>query len=846
MSLPISSNSAGLTEQMARKYLARDGFNELPAQRARGGWKILLDVLREPMFILLLAAGAIYLALGSLSEALILVVFVTVIIWITYYQERKTERALSALQELSAPQATVVRSGREQRISSRNLVRGDLILVKEGDRIPADAEILVSENLSVDESLLTGESQPVVKGGDLPAGRPDGINPGSVYSGTLVVTGQAQALVQQTGVATQIGKIGQAVKRIKPEEAPVQRETKRIVTWFALVGLGFCTVFILVYWLTRGDFLGALLGGIAMSMAVLPEEFPVVLTVFLALGAWRLSKKHVLTRRIPAIESLGEVTTLAVDKTGTITQNRMAVTKLWVNGKLFHNPPDQRELPEAFHRLAEFAVLAGQARPYDPMEKALQEFGKKFLIRTEHWHDGAHLVKEYPLSRELLSISHVWQSSRDQKYLIAAKGAPEAIVDLCHLAPDCRRQVLAIATSMAKEGLRILGVAQSAFSKPNLPIHQHDLPFDFLGLVGLADPVRPGVARAVRECYRAGLRVIMITGDYPQTAQNIAQQIGLRRPERVITGAELQAGSVAVLRRRITEVNIFARVWPEQKLKIVSALKASGEIVAMTGDGVNDAPALKAAHVGIAMGKRGTDVARESAGIVLLDDNFNSIVGGVRQGRKIFDNLKKAMAFILSVHIPIIAVSLVPVLFGWPLILFPLHIAFLELVIDPACSLVFEAEPEEAGLMSRPPRDRGRPLFGRTVAGISFFQGLGLALLVLAVFFVTRAVDFPEGVTRAMAFATLIFGNLAMIMTNRSWSHTALDSWRRPNRFLWWVITVAVICLALVLYVPWLQRLFYFEPLSLWDILICIGVGLASIIWFEILKSLRPKQLISA
>ncbi len=833
MSQETIEKKEGLTEARARELQGKFGWNELPSQKANRGWKIFLEVLREPMFILLLAAGALYLALGSLSEALILLVFVTVVIWITYYQEKKTEKALAALRELSAPHATVVRDGVERQIPGRELVPGDLIVIKEGDRVPADSVIIASDNLTVDESLLTGESLPVHKRSDHRADEKKEVQPEWVYSGTLVVAGQARALVRKIGIETEIGKIGQAVKTIKSETAPVQRETRKLVITFTIAGAGFCLLFVLVYWLTRGDFLGALLGGIAMSMSVLPEEFPVVMTVFLALGAWRLSKKQVLTRRISAIESLGETTVLAVDKTGTVTQNKMAVAKIYAAGR-YHE--DRGELPEYFHRLAEYAVLAGQPKPYDPTEKAIRDFGHHHLVKTDHWHNGETLVKQYPLSRSLLSVSHVWKSTSRDQYLIAAKGSPEAIIDLCHLGTEEKDKAMLAVENMAGQGLRVLGVAEATFSQEILPQQQHDFPFKFLGLIGLADPIRENVPAAVQECYRAGIRVVMITGDYPQTAINIAGQIGLQNPQTVITGPALSEMSVPELQKRIKNISVFARIMPEQKWKIVQALKAGGEIVAMTGDGVNDAPALKSAHIGVAMGQRGTDVAKESASIILLDDNFTSIVAGVRLGRKIFDNLKKAMAYIFSVHIPIIAVSLLPVFFNWPLVLFPVHIAFLELVIDPACSLIFEAERGELDVMRRPPRDQRQPLFSRRVGLISFSQGLVVSLFVMAVFISAQLLNLPEGKIRALTFTTLIVGNLGLIMINRSWSRTALSSLKMPNRFLWLIISLAVGCLALVIYVPWLQKLFYFEALNIWDILVCAGAGLISVLWFELFK----------
>ncbi len=833
----------GLSGQRVLVRRQRFGWNELPAAVSHRGWKILLNVLREPMFILLLLAVAIYLLLGSWWESLILLVFVTVVIWITYYQERKTERALAALRALSAPRAKVIRDGQEKEIAARELVPGDLVIINEGDSVPADAELISADNLTVDESLLTGESLPVHKSVNSFDDKSDGTRLNMVYSGTLVVAGQAHILVQKIGSATEIGHIGQSVRTIKSEVAPVQKETKKLVIGFASAGIGFCVLFVFVYWLTRGDFLGALLGGIAMSMSVLPEEFPVVMTVFLALGAWCLSKKNVLTRSIPAIESLGETTVLAVDKTGTVTQNKMAVARLYADGYYYDRRVAADGLPERFHRLAEYAVLAGQPRPYDPMEKAIREFGQQYLIEPNHWHDGEILIKQYPLSAEMLSVSHVWQSPDRKGYLIAAKGAPEAIIDLCHLTADEKGNIMSAVESMADQGLRVLGVAAAEAGDQKLPEQQHAFPFKFLGLVGLADPVRPRVKEAVQECYQAGIRVIMITGDYAKTAANIAAQIGLRNPQLVVTGADLSEMSIEKLRRRISEISVFARVRPQQKLKIVQALKENGEIVAMTGDGVNDAPALKAAHIGVAMGQRGTDVARESASIVLLDDNFTSIVGGIRRGRKIFDNLKKAMAYIFSVHIPIIAVSLLPVFFNWPLILFPVHIAFLELVIDPACSLIFEAEKEETNVMRRPPRHQSQPLFSRRVGWISFAQGLIVSLFVIAVFVTAHLMSLPEDKIRALTFVTMVVGNIGLIMINRSWSRTALVELKIPNRFLWWIISGAALCLGLVVYVPFLQDFFGFDPLSWLEVLICLGAGLISIVWFEIFKIFSRRQL---
>jgi Ca2+-transporting ATPase len=725
------------------------------------------------------------------------------------------------------------------------VVRGDMIVLTEGDRVPADAAIVSCVNLSVDESLLTGESAPVGKSaceGDEGIGRPGGEDLPFVFSGTLVVQGFGIAEVRATGVGTEIGKIGRALQTIEPEETMLQKETGRLVQRLALAGLSLCGIVVVVYGLTRMNWLNGLLAGITLAMAMLPEEFPVVLTVFLALGAWRISRKRVLTRRVPAVETLGSTTVLCVDKTGTLTLNRMTVRKIFAGGRFFTAGPPHSPLPEDFHEVVEFGMLASQTDPFDPMEKALREFGKSSLSETEHIHDNWSMVQEYPLSNSLLTVSRVWRSPDDSDYVIAAKGSPEAILDICHLSAEEIVTISEQIDAMAGEGLRVIGVAKAAFRHADLPAGQHDFVFRFLGLIGLADPVRPGVAEAIAECRRAGIRVVMITGDYPVTARNIGAQIGLTHQDEIITGPELDSLGDAELREKIRAVDIFARVVPEQKLRLVNAHKANGEVVAMTGDGVNDAAALKSAHIGIAMGGRGTDVAREASAIVLLDDDFSSIVQAVRMGRRIFDNLKKAMAYILAVHVPIAGMSLLPVLFNWPLVLLPVHIVFLELIIDPACSVVFEAEREEADVMVRPPRNLSAPLFGRRMISFSLLQGLGVLVIVFGVFLTAMHSGQGEWDARALAFTTLIVANLGLILTNRSWSRTILDTLRSPNPALWWVLGGAVFFLGMVLYVPFLRALFRFSMLHSVDLAICAVAGVVSIFWFELFKVIRNRR----
>jgi Ca2+-transporting ATPase len=711
----------GLSEAEAARRLKQEGYNELPTSKKRSLWAIALEIVREPIFLLLVGCGVIYLLLGDAQEALILLGFVFFIIGINLYQEQKTERSLEALRDLSSPRALVIREGERQRIAGREVARDDLLVLSEGDRIPADALLLWSTNLTVDESLLTGESLPVRK------------------------------------------------RAIEAEDTILQKETRRIVSKLTIVAIAICFTVVVIYGLSRGNWLQGFLAGIALAMAILPNEIPVVLAIFLALGAWRFSQQRVLTRRIPVVETLGSATVLCVDKTGTLTLNQMSVTQMFAGGKFYDLNLHEREtIPEDFHSLIEFGILASRKDPFDPMEKALKRIGDDYLARTEHLHNDWEILREYPLSNQLLAMSCVWKSPQD-RLTIAAKGAPEAIADLCHFNEEQIQELDRQIGKMAAEGLRLLGIAKatrkhsSSQQQSLLPDGQHDFEFEFLGLVGLSDPVRSTVKGAIAECYNAGIRVVMITGDYPATAQNIASQIGLAPFTEVITGAELEQMDEAQLRSRIQTVNIFARVVPEQKLLIVNALKRNGEIVAMTGDGVNDAPALKAANIGIAMGERGTDVARESADLVLLDDDFSSIVQSVKLGRRIFDNLKKGMAYTLAVHVPIAGMSLIPVMFQWPLVLLPVHIAFLHLIIDPACTVVFEAEPEESNVMKRPPRNPKEPLFSRRTLRLALLQGVSSLVVLVLVFAIAYYRGNGELDARALAFTTLIISNLSLI-----------------------------------------------------------------------------------
>ena len=831
----------GLSSSEAKRRLAADGANELPGGQYRSYLRIVIDSMREPMFLLLFGAGFLYLIIGELQEGLFLFGMVVVTLGLALYQEGKTEHALKALRDISSPRALVIRDGNKIHIDSRELVRGDLIVLSEGDKVSADGLLISGSGIQVDESLLTGEALSVRKD---PAGDQSGpAQPGGddlpyVYAGTLVVQGHGIAQVTATGIHSEIGRIGVALQSITARSSPLQKQISRLIMMFAVLGVAMSILLVLVYGITRGDWLQALLAGIALAMSMLPEEFAVVLTVFPALGAWRLARAHVLTRHLSAIETLGTASVLCVDKTGTLTENRMSVASLYINGEeIIIDAAMQTDLPEAFHELLEFSILASQETPFDPMEKAFHRMGAQYLRGTDRLHDDWTLAREYTLSPALPAMSHAWKTEDQDAYVIAAKGAPEVIVKLCDLDAQTAHTVLAAVDRMAARGLRVLGVAQALHAHSEWPDSQHDFAFEFIGLIGLEDPLREGIPDAVRQFGAAGIRVIMITGDYATTASAIARQAGLATGV-VLTGEALAKMSEAELRAHIKNVSVCARITPTQKLQIVQALKANGEVVAMTGDGVNDAPALKAAQVGIAMGQRGTDVARESASLVLLDDRFTSIVDAIRNGRTIYSNMKKAMAYVLSMHMPIAGMALLPVLLGLPVMLYPMHIVFLELIIDPACSLAFENEAPEADSMAQPPRKADAALFGASEIGFAFLQGALALAAVMAAYFWAQG-SLPEAEARAFAFATLVAANLALIFSNRSRTRTMLESLRTPNPVIWIVSAVAFGLLLLALYLPFLQTVFRFAALPAMELLIAISAGMASVLWFEIVKWIR-------
>ena len=838
-SAPKTKSHCGITQAQAAARLQLEGHNELPAAKPRTIRKIAFDVLREPMFILLVAGATTYLILGDVAEALVLMLSILVILAITTYQERKTERTLEALRDLASPRALVIRDGTRRRIPGREVVCGDAIVIEEGDRVAADAVLRSASDLRVDESLLTGESVPVNKiawDGVRQITQPGGEDLPFVFSGTLAVQGQGIGEVVATGIHSQIGQIGKALAGVPQQSTNLQKETQRVVRDLAIVGLLLCVSVVLLYRFMRGPWLDGILAGITLAMAILPEEFPVVLTVFLALGAWRISRKGVLTRRATAIETLGAATVLCVDKTGTLTMNRMTLRSMFTAGETLDIDIQQdTELPAKFHELLHISILASEATPFDPMEQAFHQAGHRFLDthrRTDH---ALHLVREYPLTPELLVHAHGWRSAGGH-HLIAAKGAPEAIAEVCRLTLPQQHEIRQHVNQMAERGLRVLGVAKAHFVADLWPSDQRAFVYEFLGLVALADPVRPTVGQAIKECYQAGIRVIMITGDYPGTARAIGHEIGLHLPQAVLTGNEIATLSDNELGERLKSINIFARVVPEQKLRLVKALKTNGEVVAMTGDGVNDAPALKAADIGIAMGQRGTDVAREAASLVLLEDDFASIVATVRMGRRIYDNIRNAMSYLLAVHVPMAGMSLVPLLFGWPLIFFPVHVVFLEFVIDPACSIAFEAEPDEENVMRRPPRNPTERLFSVTAVALATLQGLSMFLALWLLYAATLKINVGENEARAVVFAAVVLGNIGLILANLSKTESIFTILGVPNIALRWVIGGTLCALSAALFVPSVQNLFRFSSPSPTALLMACAAVAMALAWYEIYK----------
>jgi Ca2+-transporting ATPase len=833
-SLMDQATVPGLSSAEAAARLRQFGPNELPNPDRRRFGRIVVDIVRQPMFALLLGGGAIYLLLGEPVDAVVLGLFATLSVSISIVQESRSERVLESLRNLASPRALVMRDGKPQRVAGRELVPGDVIILAEGDRVPADAFLLSGEEILADESLLTGESVPVRKkaatAGDAQS-LPGGEDLPYVFAGSLLVRGTGTARVTSTGLQSEMGKIGQALQSISLEQPQLKKQLDWLVRDFALVGIAVAGLMVLLFGLLRGSWLQAALGGIAVGISVLPEEIPLVLAVFMAMGAWRISRAGVLTRRGAAIETLGSATVLCTDKTGTLTENRMRLELIAADGESW-----RRDEPfgERARDLLHAALGASAPIPTDPMDRAIHEAAAPVELMLP-----PNLLKTYGLRPDLPAITNLWGGQDEMTAAAYVKGAPEAVADLCHMQPMDRNRMLAEVDRLAMDGIRLLAVAEAHFPLPNRshPQSQREIPFCYLGLVGFADPLRADVPAAVAQCRQAGIRVVMITGDYPATARAIANDAGIDS-DAVLTGDALEKMSDDELAAAMHRTTIFARIRPQQKLRLVEALKQKGEVVAMTGDGVNDAPALKAAHIGISMGGRGTDVAREASSLILLQDDFSSIVATIKLGRRIYDNLRKAIEYIVAVHVPIAGLALLPLLFGLPLMLMPIHIALLEMVIDPACSVVFEAEKEEPDVMRRPPRLPKSPILPGARALWALMQGIAALAIVGLALSLGTWLRMPADDLRSLVFTTLVLMNIGLILVNRSFQSSLLDAITRPNRTLWILVGAALLVLATAIYWRPAQALFHFGPLHLDDLGFCLAAGVGLLVILEAGKRL--------
>lgn len=812
-------NMEGLSEREAALLLSKFGLNELPAEKKGSLFDSAVKVVREPMILLLILAGVISFVLAERVDGMLLISTVFIIIGISLFQERRTETALSALRSLSAPQALVIRSGKRIRIPTKEVVPGDLIQLLEGDRVPADAEIIDLKYLVLDESLLTGESVPVTKNlGD------------QVFTGTLVVRGHGIAIVRTTGKSTELGRIGSSLSGMKEQLTRLQLSISRIVKGIGIGALLTVTFVIAVYGVTRGNWLEGALAGIAVAMALIPEELPVILTIFMTLGAWRMTKVGVIVRRTATIEALGSVTVLCVDKTGTLTKNEMKIEELkLLNGDTWNA---SSAINPEFEELISIGSLATPTVAFDPMDLAFK------TLETSNRLASYKSLSEIPLSKERLIYTHVWQ--KENRVIVAAKGAPEHIARICGLSETQLNSFHDLVATSASHGFRVIAVAKMELSESEFRSKKIDeIGLQFLGFSLLRDPIRDGVPDAINLCRAAGIRTIMITGDHPATAIAVANEIGIPSSS-FMTGEILSQASDSDLREKVKSVSIFARVTHDHKLRLINALKTNGEIVGMTGDGINDAPALRAADIGIAMGGRGTDVAREASDMIITDDNFVSIVSGIKRGRTIFSNIKKAIIYVIAIHVPIFGMAIIPILNPlWPLVFLPALIAFHEIVIDPAASIVYEVEQSDPEIMNQKPRAATASLISRLDFLYSVLQGLSVFALVAIIYFVSLGNGSSDNRVRSLTFGTLLISNVILIMINRSRDLTIYRTvFKIKNVAAPWIALLAISILLILINVRVFREAFDLELLAISDYLILAGLSYLSLCWTDLRKLL--------
>ena len=804
----------------------RFGKNLFSLEKPRNFLHVSLDIIREPMFLLLIVACALYFILGKTSEGWMMMAAMIFVAAISIYQEVKSTKALQALKELTAPKVIVIRNGIEQMIASAELVPGDIMLLEEGNKIPADGRIIQSNDLSVNESVITGESLPNEK--DIS----DGHN--LLYQGTTVNSGKGYATVIATGNNTELGKLGKSITAYAAPKTLLQEQMSKFVQRFALFGIGAFVIIWLVNYMKTGDVTLSLLFGLTLAMASIPEEIPVAFSSFMALGAFHMSKLGIISRQPQTIENLGAVSVFCLDKTGTITENRMEVKTIYdYETDQLVDITNGNEVPN--FDVLKYGVLASELEPFDAMEKAIWQAYRKYTDGKAH--DRLKLVYEYALQGKPPMMTHVYEF--DNTKIIAAKGGAERILTICRLDDATLKKVNRYINNMASLGYRVIGVASSVHDGRDLPFVQDDFNWKFEGLLGLYDPPKKNIAEVFKKIYEAKIEIKLITGDHPQTALNIAGQVGMVRYNQFLTGDEVMKMPEEELHLAVKRINLFARMFPEAKLNVIEALKANGEIVAMTGDGVNDAPALKSAHIGIAMGERGTEIARQASDLILTDDNLDKVAEAIQQGRKIFSNLKKAVRYIISIHIPIIFTAALPLLLGWkfPNIFTPVHIIFLELVMGPTCSIFYEREPVEGNIMHMQPRNRKRALFSTDELLISIVQGIIMTAGLMTLYYVYMNSGHSLEEIRTIVFNTLVMNNIFLTFVNRSFTENFTKTVHYKNNLVIPVFVISVIFLACIYFVPAIKDIFGLTTITGKDFLICLGVSFISVAWFELYKT---------
>lgn len=819
--LESMASLAGLTTDEVGRSRSRHGANSLPDPENR--WQLLVDIVTEPMFGLLAGACTLYVILGEWHEGIVLGVAMLIVAGLSVFESIRSDKALQALRRLTQPTVQVMRDGQLTELPTAELVVNDVVLLTEGQTVPADGRLLQANDCSVDEAMLTGESVPVAK-----------IEEGALlYSGTVLTSGRVFIWITAVGEQTEIGRLGHSLQTIVAEKTPLQQQIHHFVNRMAFVGLGAFLLVCIINFARSGDWVTSLLFGLTMAMTILPEEIPVAFSSFMALGAARMARFGVLTKQPQTVESLGSASVICVDKTGTITQEGMVLTHIYADGETTLMSPDQgTPLPTAAWEVLSYARWASESEPFDPMEKAILVAYKAHCSPADPLQRP--MVHEYPLAGTPPMMTHVYDPATGPVQ-VAGKGAMERIVQICRFPHTEAKTILEKARLLSTRGYRVLGVAGSNWTEAGYPANQDDFPWVFKGLIAFENPPKPNADKVIEQFKQAGITVKLITGDAPETALAIARQVGLDEGTKWLTGKQVMALSDHELRKLVNQTHVFARMLPQAKLRVIEALKANRQVVAMTGDGVNDGPALKAAHIGVAMGQRGTELARQAASLILANDDLSSMVDAIALGRRIYQNLKNAIAYIVAIHIPIILTVTLPLIANWPYInLFsPIHVIILELIMGPTCSIAFEQEPAEVGLMQRPPRPLNTTFFTSLELRLSSIQGLAIALVTLGTYYLTMRLGYSANLVRSLTFTTLVMSNIWLTLVRRSNQEPFFRALRRPNPVLWGVIGLTILMLVVALLIPGLRHLMQFAPLTLAQWLQCSLLALAGTLWIE-------------